>query len=367
MLRSFHKLTPSERRLAGLAVACLIAAIALAGYRVASDRLALMDATIGSMQQELLAYEGLIAQAEPVNQAFNAMASQHSSEWTQEEIHDRLRREITRLSLRQIPPPGSPIPAATNAGDQLVSIPQMPMGSLVDHEAGYRSYQINFKTDPASIQNIALFVERLQRSDQALRIDSLDIVRQPLANVATANMRVTRTVIDNVARAESAGADGASSQAPAAAAAVLKNPGFEEWDATTNAFPSWTAVQCQVTQHGAQATEGVVCARIQGTDAGGSFYQPVEVTAGATYDLQFDAFAWGDARVEIVDDASGQPFNGAPPLKADGSPNRYHLRFTVPGEPGQAVTLRVPDIVLKGADAIVLLDNVSLTEAPGGS
>jgi len=361
MMRSFHSLSRSERRLAAIAAACVVAAIALLAYRAASDRLALMDATIDRLQQDLLVYEELVAQSEQVNEAFAAMASQHSSQWTQEEIHDRLRREIARLSLRNVPPPGSPLPSVSNAGDVLVSIPQMPIGALLDREDGYRSYQINFKTEPASIQNITLFIERLQRSEQALRIDSLDIVRQPVANVATANMRVTRTVIDDV---DGPATPDETAPAPQASEVLLRNPGFEECDRATGIFASWTADQCQVKRNGAQATEGLQCAEIRGTALPGSVYQTIEVTAGQSYHLVFDAYAWGNARVEVVDDATGQPYPGAQTLDSDGAPNRYHVQFAVPGEPGSVHVLRVPHIVVEGPETMVILDNCKLSEAP---
>lgn len=354
----------SERRLAALTGLCAVAAIALLVYRTASDRLALMDATIDSLQQDLLAYEELVIQADSVNEAFAAMASQHSSRWTQEEIHDRLRREIARLSLREIPPPGSPLPAVSSADAVLVSIPQMPIGSLVDHEDGYRSYQINFKTDPASVQNITLFIERLQRSEQALRIDSLEIVRQPMANVATATMRVTRTIIDDVAGPMAGGDSVAAPTQPETAAVALSNPGFEVWDENTGTFAAWTAVHCQVTRSGSQPTEGKLSAEIQGSTGQGSFYQSVQVTAGRTYHLVFDARAWGNTRVEVVDEATGKPFQGAQSLNADGSLHQYHIQFTAPGVPGEAQRLRVPHVVLEGPGTKVLLDNVKLTEAP---
>ena len=364
---SFQKLSPSERRLALLAAICAVAAIALLAYRIAADRLALMDATIDSLQQELLAYEELVAQAGPVNVAFAAMASQHSSQWTQEEIHDRLRLEIARLSLRDVPPPGSPLPPVTNAGDVLVSIPQMPLGSLVDNEDGYRSYQINFKTEPASIQNITLFIERLQQSEQALRIDNLEIVRQPLANVATANIRVTRTIIDDVAGPGTAGENSSAPVEPAALVVSLSNPGFEERNDASGTLPAWTADQCSVTWSNARPTEGMVCAVVQGSANPGSFYQTIQATAGQTYDLTFDAYAWGRVRLEILDERTGVAFDGAQPLNADGSLNRYHIQFAVPGEPGQRVALRVPHLVLEGPDSRVELDNCKLSEAPTGS
>jgi hypothetical protein len=303
-----------------------------------------------------------VQQAESVNTAFEAMAQQHSSQWTQEEIHDRLRREIRRLAMRDVPPPGNPVPDSTAPGSLLVSIPQMPIGSLVDSGEGYRSYQINFKTEAAPIQDITLFLERLQRSDQALRVESLELVRQPLANVATANIRVTRTIIDDVV----SGGTGEAEETPATALSLL-NPGFEEWDSATGQFPGWKTEECSVSQHGAQVTEGQVCLRAQSTGTGGRVFQSTPLAAGRTYELAFDAIAMGPARVEVVDDASGKVYAGGQALTPNGAPYRYRLQFTAAGKPGAPVSIRAPQLVIEGAGSVVLMDNVSLTEAQSGS
>ncbi|MCC6698048.1 MAG: hypothetical protein IT365_20670 [Candidatus Hydrogenedentes bacterium] len=356
-----HQLSPSEKRLAIIAGLCLGAAILYIGYIRAMDRLEAMDATIDSLQQQLLTYSELVQQADSVNAAFDAMAQQHSSQWTQEEIHDSLRREIARLAMRNVPPPGSPAPASTDPAAMLVSIPQMPMGTLMDSEEGYRSYQINFKTEAAPIQNITTFLERLQRSDQALRVESLEIIRQPLAGVATANIRVTRTIIDDEVDVGQV----ASLHETAPALVPLLNPSFEEWDAAAGCM-GWTAEACGVSEHSGQATEGHASMRAESTGPEGRVYQAARLAPGRTYELTVDAIALGPARVEVVDEASKQAYLGAQPLTIGDTPYRYCVRFTVAGEGTEPVSIRAPQLVIEDAGTVVLLDNVSLAEVQAG-
>lgn len=357
-----HHLSASEKRLAIIAGLCLGAAILFIGYIRAMDRLDAMDATIDSLQQQLLTYSELVQQADSVNAAFDAMAQQHSSQWTQEEIHDSLRREIARLAMRDVPPPGSPTPASTNPSAMLVSIPQMPMGTLMDSEEGYRSYQISFKTEAAPVQNITTFLERLQRSDQALRVESLEIIRQPLASVATANIRVTRTIIDDEV---DAGDPAPPRETPPAAVSVI-NPSFEEWDTAANQCPGWNVEECRVSQHSELVTEGHSALRAESTGPLGRVFQLVPLSPGHTYELTLDATATGPARVEVADDSSEQIYTGAQTLTADGATYRYCMRFTVAGEGTEPVSIRVPQLVIEGAGTAVLLDNVSLAEVSAG-
>ncbi|MCC6490566.1 MAG: hypothetical protein IT364_23980 [Candidatus Hydrogenedentes bacterium] len=357
----FHQLSASEKRLAIIAGLCLVVAILFIGYIRAMDRLDAMDATIDSLQQQLLAYTELVQQADSVNAAFEAMAQQHSSKWTQEEIHDSLRREIARLALRNIPPPGSPAPASTDPAAMLVNIPQMPMGTLMDSEEGYRSYQINVKTEAAPIQNITTFLERLQRSDQALRVESLEIIRQPLANVATANIRVTRTIIDDEVDAGQA----ASPPESGAASVRLLNPSVEEWEAADQCT-GWTAEECIVSQHTEQVTEGHSSMRAESTGPEGRVYQAVALIPGRTYELTVDAIAMGSARLEIADDAGNHPYVGTQPLTQGDTPYRYRVRFTVEDQGTESVSIRAPQLVIEGTGSVVLLDNVSLAEVPAG-
>lgn len=358
MMAYLEKLTPSERRLAALAAAvALIAAVVLVVLR-ALDRIDTLDATIDGLEQNLLALTEQAAMAEPIEYAYRSMADQHSSQWTQEEIHDRLRIEITRLSLRDVPPEGQPLPATAGGSGSLVDIRSMPMGALASGP-GYRSYQINFKTEPAPIQNVATFLQRLQQSPQALRVDSLEIVRQALSDTVTASFRVTRTVIGDAATLEP---QGGQPTAEIESGNIARNPSFEVWDGTASTPPEWVIEDLRAAKQTDDATEGAVCLRVESTAQAGAVYQEQQLKAGSSYELSFDARAWGAARAMIGGSPDGAAFDAGQPLIADGAPYRYRLRFQVPGAGGERVPIRAPSIVIEGAGGAVLIDNVVLTE-----
>src|SRR5262245_37809648 len=147
MLKRLEQLSASEKRLSLIVAVLLIAAIVFFAVIQARDTLAQLDETIASQQLALMGLWRDAAMAEPVNKAYTAMAQQHSSEWTQEQIHDRLRVEIARLSLRQVPTADAALPAATRPGDLLVDIRSWPVGALDDSGEGFRTYQINFRTE----------------------------------------------------------------------------------------------------------------------------------------------------------------------------------------------------------------------------
>ncbi|GMU92559.1 MAG: hypothetical protein AMXMBFR4_16170 [Candidatus Hydrogenedentota bacterium] len=358
MLAYLEKMTPSERRLAALAAAVALTAVVVLVVLRALDRIDTLDATIDGLEQELLALTEQAAAAEPIEIAYRSMADQHSSQWTQEEIHDRLRIEITRLSLRDVPPEGQPLPATAGGAAALVDIRSMPMGALASGP-GYRSYQISFKTEPAPIQNVATFLQRLQQSPQALRVDSLEIVRHALSDTVTASVRVTRTVIGDAATLEP---PGARAIAEIESGNIARNPGFEEWDGAASTPSEWVIEDLRAVKHTDGATEGAASLRVESTAQAGAVYQEQQLQSGSLYELSFDARAWGSARAMIGGSPDGPVFDTGQPLIADGAPYRYRLRFQVPGAGGERVPIRAPSIVIEGAGGAVLIDNVILTE-----
>jgi len=102
--------------------------------------------------------------------------------------------------------------------------------------------------------------------------------------------------------------------------------------------------------------------RLQASAASANFHQTIQATAGQTYELSLDATAWGAARIEVFDESTGRPFGGGETVTADGAPRRYRFRFLVPGNGGETVTLRAPNVVLLEAGSAMSLDNVSLVE-----
>lgn len=360
--RMIEQRSARERRLFVLTAAALLAALSFIAVLRALDRIDLLDANVAALEQRLRAYTEQMVVADKVYHAFQRIALQHSSQWTQEEIHDRLRVEIARLSMREAPPAGSPLPASSGAA--LVEIRQMPIGTLEDSDAGYRSYQIDFRTEPTSIQNLTTFIQRLQQSPQALRIDSLDIIRDPLSAQVTARLRVTRTIIDDA----DAPVPAVVMEEPAVRPVnIARNPGFEVWDANTSRFPDWEFEGLAAAKQIDGATEGYACLHARTNGPIGQIYQLQDLRPGTNYDLYLDACLSGQGIVRIAEGESGTPLPGEQSLRTDGKPYRYHLRFTAPEGTRASVALRAPLIVLQGEGAVLQLDNIVLLESRGST
>ena len=268
----WSKISPRERRLAiATASVIVLSAVWFVSLKALSS-LDLLDGTIGAIRQELAYQEELARQADTVDRAFNGIATEHSSRWTQEEIHDRLRLEITRLAAENVPPPGAPVPAGSPT---LVKFKSLPSGVLYPGGKGYRQYHIELQTQPTSIKKLTTFLERLQESKQALRVDRLEIRRPPEANQVTADIGVTRTVIDaDLADQVSPAGDAAGS--PPAGANLVRNPSFEAWDEDSATFRHWGADRLDIGRGTMGASDGALCLTGRALAAGAAVYQRQE-------------------------------------------------------------------------------------------
>lgn len=359
MVNRFAQLSASEKRLSAIVALLLAAAVVLVVVVRCLDVLEQLDETIASQQLVLMDAAQYASLAEPVDEAYAAMAEQHSSEWTQEQIHDRLRVEIARLSLRNIPGDGTAIPAVNKPGDLLVDIRSWPVGALDDSGEGYRTYQMNFRTEPTSIQNIALFLERLQQSQQALRVDGLELIRQPLSTAVTGTFRVTRTVIGDP-----------GSPQPAVAAAPEKAPtnlavngDFAQWNPEQSTAPGWSVANASLSLEKDIVEGGDSAAAIHAQQPNAELYQVQQLRAGKVYEIGFVARVSGAAQVRVVEEKSGRPLQGDALLETGPAACEYKYRFTVPGAIGAKVSLRAPSFVITENGADLVVDNVTLREA----
>lgn len=342
-----------------VAVLFFVAIVMVIGFRC-MDALQSLDETIASQELLLLDYSRYAALAGPVDEAYNAIAKQHSSEWTQEQIHDRLRTEIARLSLRRIPDEGTALPAVQNPGDLLVDIRAWPMGALDDSGEGYRTYQINFRTEPTSIQNIATFLERLQQSPQALRVEGLELTRQPLSTEVTAAFRVARTVIGEGAAPQAVVAQ-ETSEAPKGN--LIENADFAQWDVQSSSAPGWNVSQATLTLDKDIVAGGDNALAVHAQGANAELYQDRQLIGGATYEVTFVAKASGAVRLRILNSLSGEAIGGDVQLQQGDTGYQYRYRFTAPGEAGAKVSIRLPMFVIEQSGATLVLDNVSVQEA----
>ena len=345
-----------ERRLAVVTLCVLLAATAYVAFLRAAGNLRELDDAVEQLERALVGFEAQAARLDHVEREYAKVTEQHSSEWTQAEIHDRLRDEIDRLGLETVPPPGVPLTAASGA--RLVEIPRFPAGMLDDRGEGYREYRLRLSTAPTTIENLGLFLERLEKSEQLLRVDRLTITRpNPEAAAVLAEMTVTRTII------------GEASALPVregeSAANLALNPGLEEWEESLDGFPGWESESVVVRRSEVNATEGAACLEAVAGPGGGAVYQVQRLRAGATYNLSVDVAATGAARLCVAEDESAQPFEGAVALAADGRPNRYVVQFTVPESGADTVLVRAPAVLMDEEGVRVYVDNVVLNESPG--
>ncbi len=359
LLDRFSQLSASEKRLSIAVVGLLLAAVIMViGFRCA-DALATLDATIASQQNALLELSKFAALAGPVDEAYETMAKQHSSDWTQEQIHDRLRVEISRLQLRQVLPDDAPIPAVSKPGDSIVDIRSWPVGALEDSGEGYRTYQINFRTEPTSIQNIATFLERLQKSPQALRVDGLELTRQPLSTEVTAVFRVARTVIGEGKTPQPKVAEAPKPVAPSNA---IVNSDFAQWNPQESSFPGWIVSRAAMSEAKDLVADGGTALSLHANSPDAELYQVVHLRAGATYEMAFVARTAGVVQVCVFNESKGEALKGDANLVQGATGYQYRYRFTVPGDNGSEISMRAPYFVLGQTGVVLVVDNVSVQE-----
>lgn len=367
----WDKLSPREQRLATLTCAVLVIAFAVLLVSKALGRIAELDGAIDRLEQDLVNYQEQDARGTSVDKAFETVAAQHSSTWTEAEIHNRLRQEIYRLALED---PNAP----SGTPEKLVEIPTLRQGTLKAGGAGYREYQLMIKIPSSDIYSVLMFLLRLQSSSQSLRIDALDIARGAQGPGVTATITVTRTIVD--------GAPG-SAEAAAPAAQEPKAKASVEWNGQS--LEGWQAQGCTLelvaaaalfygTDSGGAGPAGLNpnCLKVQSNpqagDApagtpGAAVFMIHEIEAGVPYEVSLDAVAGCPATLDIMANDAAKPQAGAgsprlseggQPLLADGKPYHYRREFSAPGDAGQLVSVKVPYITLATPGTQVYLDNV---------
>lgn len=338
----FQRLSPREQRLA-LAVAVLLSAYAC--LRVAQGALAHvgeLDARIDRLQEDILNFSHQITRKQSVEEEYGKVAAQHSSAWTQAEIHDRLRQEIYRLAERQPPPlneEGIPVTTTTNSG-KLVEIPAIGQGILLEGEDGFREYRLSFRIPRARIEDLVDFLDRLQMSPQSLRIDGLDLMRDAMGREASATLNITRIVGAGVA---------SRGGAPAAEERALSP---QELNAAL-----WDCDDCAARVE--RGFEGGAVLRASSPAGGGALYMARAFPAGAVYELEMDLRAEGDVWLQVLEEEGGAP-GTVLPVSSAGETYRYRCRYTVPGRPGARTRLRIPLIELETPGSAVWLERFAM-------
>jgi len=315
--------------------------------------LAQLDNQIEQREQELITDTELAARNEVVSKEFAAIATEHSSKWSKQEIHDRLRQEIDRLAQHGMA--GAPGP--------LVVIPIIPAGRLVEGGKDFREYQLTFKLAPASIEAVVEYLKRLHESPQALRIDGLELTRAPDSALVVAQIDVTRTVVNGVTDVAP------NKPAPAAPAAnLVRNGSFELPSKGAGPADDWDVVGCSAAISAEFATEGKNSLSVTAGDALGTVSQKQDVECGATYEVKVAILnkSGAEAQLGIADETGKSKFEGALPVAADGVARAYVYRFTAPGAPGSKASLRAPYLELApGSKTTLFMDDASVTKIGG--
>lgn len=338
---SFERMSPREQRLALIVGALAVLLVVFMGVRTALDSLATLDRDINRVQQQILNAENQIRHRESIEAQYARVAKQHSSQWSAAEIHDRLRAEIYRLAQKQPPPLNADGIAeqVTNESGELVSIPTLQQGNLTQGEQGYREYTLAFSVPPAEPADLLNFIERLQSSPQSLRIDEIELTRDPLLSKLSANLRITRTVVAGLPEAN--GAAKATSAQTEEAKAMRLNPA------------EWTCDGCSITP---EPAEGEPVALLVSAEKPGAVVYAERAMPPAAYEMSVEVAAAGAARLSVADD--GKELDGAVPLRDGGQPVRYVLQFR-PTSTARAA-LRIPLITLEGEGAKVKISQLAL-------
>lgn len=356
------KMSMRER---GLAVAVAVLLVAGLGYIIvtsAMDHLERQEAEIDRLEQQLINFSRQMERRSRVDAAFDLIATQHSSEWTGEEIYDRLGSEIYRLARQDPGEPGS-----AGSGPDIVPIPQLPPGELERNPEGYRSYTVEFQTGDTSVDNLTAFLRRLEESTQALRIEALDIRRPPdRLGVAQASIRVNRTVVDGVEEAAEPlpMLDSPRNMLPTMAmpAGNLAPHGSFEVIEAGNA-EGWTADNCQVTPTTDFVSDGSASAKLEWQEAGAAFAQPVELMGGRSYTMTIDLMATAPVSIAVVDQDTGNAYEGVITVAPDGAFRSYTMAFTVPGSGPRQVL--APRLSLEGSGGNAIVDRVRIRPFSG--
>lgn len=339
--RYWKKLSTREQRLfAGtILVVCIFILNYL--YQSTTGYIQRLENELDRLQQNLINYTHQVAIKQSVEAEYQQVARQHSSHWTEAEIHDRLRQELYRLAQKYPPElneEGVPTKTLTTAG-ALVEIPSLQQGILRNTDRNYREYSINLKIPPTEFTNMIMFLQRLQSSPQSLRIDNLDLRRFPMEEKVSADIDITRII--------TAGMQFNTVQ-------------------STNVIPiskdpvDWLIV-------------GGNLVRKEDSNRN-AIYLEAE-SAENTMELSFvRAFKPGErwiVELELASTAEGfitfsSPdnvvFDGKEPINADGKIYHYKFSLTIPKSNTNRLRIRVPHLFIQGNGKKILFYNGYLTK-----
>lgn len=351
----WKSLSERERRLA--VITCSLTAVLMCAWlgMRAVTTLSDLNSDIARLEQELENLTNQQALGASVQSAFEQVEEAHSSDWSEEEISDRLRREIYRLALRRPYPPGQSVPTRSSATPQyMIRIPVMREGALSEFEDGYREYQVPIQIPRTTLSELLIFIERIQKSPQMLRVDSLQLARPPQGQNIKVSMEVTRTVVNTTG--------GPIVPLTTGVLNLAENPGMETWDRQNRSFVAWEASDCTLARSRENVTEGSWSMQARSEGGSGSVYQVQSLESGKPYTLVLDVTAASAATLSVLL-GDHSPLGKAIELEPASGPQRYEIRFVPPGALGDTQQMLAPYIAFGSDGGNVFVDNVWLIAA----
>ena len=316
----WSRLSTRERRLAFLTGVVIAGFLALSVVRSATASLREMDNEIGRLQDDIINCANQMVRREAVEEQYAKVAAQHSSAWSEPEIHDRLRQEIYRLA-RRVPPAldehGMAVESPGNT-ENLVEIPALGKGEMAEGGAGYRQYRIPLRIPAVKINPIIDFLERLQQSPQSLRVDKLELFRMPESDQVAASVVITRTIADGTA----ASAEGAGNQKGAAGDKQKSAAGAADTDrgGGSGRIPlsasDWVAEGCRVELVETAGAKPYLEIRAEAANATAELDR--KMSGDAAYEAILEIGATGKAELGMGMEGSKSLFPDSVPLKGDG-------------------------------------------------
>ncbi len=341
---AWGNMSPRERRLGAAVLLLLLVCGGFTAVKTGFRYVRELDAEIISLEDAIANNTHLIAMREQVERQYRGIATQHSSAWKEAEIHDRLRQEVMRLA-EKVPPEldKDGVPAQVTSGlGELVKIPKIGEGQLLEGGEGYRQYALNFQVPETNVGDLVAFLSRLQDSPQSLRISKLSVVRNIENPKCMADISIIRTIAD----------------LPQDTNPVAEEPAPEK---VTDIQPGeWLSAGGSVSPSSEMAEAGKTCLRADAQSAGAQFYTVKSLVSGSVYEFSLDVLTMGAGKLGIRDEAGKTSFPGEETITGAGQPVRYRVQFTVPQASGGRAKMRIPCLVLDESGSQAYLDHFSL-------
>jgi len=298
-----------------------------------------LENTLDRLQEDLINYTHQLALKQSVESEYAQVARQHSSKWTEAEIHDRLRQELYRLAQKYPPElneEGIPIKTLTDTG-ALVEIPSLQQGILRTTDKNYREYTINVKLPPSTFSSMIQFLQRLQSSPQSLRVDNIDLRRHPLEEKVSADMDITRII---TAGMPIEGSEYSS----------MINLSLDPVD--------WNCVD-GVLQVQEDAQKKVNCLIAEATRDTMELSYVRSFSPGEKWNLEIEIGTKANGYIQ-VSSPDNIRFDGKEALKNDGTIYRYKLSMSLPDSKQGRLRVRIPHLVIQGNGSKIYIYNGKL-------